>query len=116
MTFTARYISDGRYLDYVAPSDVAAGDVIVVGELVGVAPGPILAGRTDALCVEGVVDFAKATGNGTAIGAGVRVYWDAGNKVATASDGGAANKYIGKTGFSGAADDDATVRVRFHPL
>ena len=116
MAFTARYISDGRYLDYVAPSDVAAGDVIVAGELVGVAAGPIPAGRMDGLCVDGVVDFAKATGNGTAIAAGAKVYWDAGSKVATTSDGGGANKYIGKTGFSGAGDDDAVVRVRFHPL
>ena len=57
MGFTARYISDGRYLDYTAPSDVAAGDVVVVGELVGVAVEPIAAGRMDGLCVDGVVDF-----------------------------------------------------------
>jgi len=116
MAFLARYISDGRYLDYTASSDVAAGDVIVAGELVGVAVGPIAAGRTDGLCVDGVVDFAKATGSGTAVSEGAKVYWDAGNKVATTSDGGGANRYIGKAGFGGAGDDDAVVRVRFHPL
>jgi predicted RecA/RadA family phage recombinase len=114
--FTARYISDGRYLDYIAPSDVAAGDVIVVGELVGVAVEPIPAGRMDGLCVEGLVDFAKAAGPGTGIAGGAKLYWDATNVVATTSDGGGTNKYIGKTDFSGAADGDATVRVRFHPL
>ncbi len=116
MGFTARYISDGKYLDYTPQADLAAGDVVVVGELVGVAVQPITAGRMDGRCVEGLVAFAKATGNGTAIAAGAKVYWDAGNKVATTSDGGGANKYIGKTDFSGAGDGDATVRVRFHPL
>lgn len=114
--FVARYISDGRYLDYTAGADLAAGDVVVVGELVGVAVQPLAAGQTDGLCVEGVIDFAKATGNGTAIAGGVLLYWDATAKVATTNAGGGANKYIGKSVFAGATDSAAVVRVRFHPL
>ena len=115
MTFTARYISDGRYIDYTPAQDVAAGDVVIQGELPGVAVEDIPAGKLGALCVDGLVDFAKASGNGTAIAAGTALYWDATAKQATASAGGGANKYIGKSALA-AADGDATVRVRFHPL
>ena len=65
--------------------------------------------RLGALAVEGVFDFPKATGGGTAIGAGVNVYWNAGTGVATTTSAG--NKLIGKT-VRAAADADATVRVR----
>ncbi len=115
MAFTARFISDGRYIDYTPSVDVAAGDVVIQGELPGVAVGDIKASALGSLCVDGLVDFAKASGNGTAIGAGVLLYWDASAKVATASAGGGANKYIGKSAQA-AGDDDSLVRVRFHPL
>jgi predicted RecA/RadA family phage recombinase len=40
-----------------------------------------------------------------------KVYWDAGNSVATTDTDEGANKYLGKT-VRAAADADATVRVR----
>jgi len=56
-----------------------------------------------------VFDFAKATGQGTAIGVGANVYWDDTNNVATTTATG--NKLIGKC-VRAAVDADATVRVR----
>jgi len=100
---------DGGSIDYTPTVDVAAGDVIVQGELVGVAKLDIKANTLGALAVMGVFDFAKATGGGTAITAGANVYWDNTNKVATTTATG--NKLIGKCGKA-AADADATVRVR----
>ena len=108
---TATFIHDGNRIDYTPGSAVSAGDVVVQGELVGVAKLPIAANALGALAVTGVFDFPKATGEGTAITAGANVYWDAGDTEAKEDDESGANKLIGKTVVA-AADADATVRVR----
>lgn len=108
---TATFVHEGGTINYTPGSAVAAGDVVVQGELVGVAKQPIAANALGALAVTGVFDFPKATGVGTGITAGAKVYWDAGNTVATTDDGTGANKLIGKV-VTAAGDDDATVRVR----
>ena len=105
----ATFVHDGASIDYTPGAAVAAGDVIVQGELVGVARTPIAANALGSLAVAGVFDFAKATGGGTAITAGANVYWDDTNNVATTTATG--NKLIGKC-VKAAADADATVRVR----
>ena len=46
---------------------------------------PIAANTPGSLAVAGVFDFPKATGAGSGIAAGTKVYWDATNKVATAT-------------------------------
>lgn len=101
----------GDTVDYIPAADVAAGDVVAQGDLIGVANREIKAGALGALAVVGVFDFPKATGAGQAIAAGSKVYWDATAKVATTSDGGGANKFLGKSVVA-AGDDDATVRAR----
>ncbi len=105
----ARYIQDDESVDYTPGSNVTAGDVVVQGDLVGVAKLDILAGRLGALAVEGIFDFPKSTAGGSAIAVGTTVYWNAGAQQATATATG--NKLIGKT-TKAAADADATVRVR----
>jgi len=108
---TAVYVHEGDSIDYTPAADVAAGDVVVQGELVGVARQPIAANTAGSLAVVGVLDFPKTTGVGTAIVVGSRVYWDATNGVATTDDGLGVNKLLGKT-VRDAGDNDATVRVR----
>lgn len=109
MAVQATFVQDGASVDYTPGSAVAAGDVIVQGELIGVARTPIAAGVLGSLAVDGVFDFAKATGGGTAISAGANVYWDDTNNVATTTATG--NKLIGKC-VKAAADGDNKVRVR----
>ena len=106
-----QYVQDGKSIDYTPTADVAPGDVVVQGELVGVAKRPIPANTLGALSVVGVFDFPKATGASTAIAVGSKVYWNATTKLASTADGGGANKLIGKT-TKAAADADATVTVR----
>jgi len=106
---TARFVHDGNSVDYTPGSAVTAGDVVVQGELVGVAKVDIPANVLGALAVSGVFDFPKATGTGTAIAAGANCYWDATNQRATTTASG--NKLIGKA-VRAAADADATVRIR----
>jgi predicted RecA/RadA family phage recombinase len=108
----ATFVSEGRAVDYTPTADVAAGDVVVQGDLVGVARAPIAANTPGALVIAGLFDFAKTTGASTGIAVGTKVYWDSAVKVATATVG--TNKYLGKTAKA-AADADATVRVRLIP-
>ena len=105
----AVYVQDDESVDYTPTIDVAAGDVVVQADLVGIATKPIKANQLGALAVEGVFDFAKATSGGSALAAGTSVYWDdTANVVTTTATG---NKLIGKV-VRAAADADATVRVR----
>ena len=107
---TATFIHDGKAIDYTPGAAVSAGDVVVQGELVGVAKVPIAANALGALAVTGVFDLPKATGVGTAITVGANVYWDVADTEAKEDSESGANKLIGKT-VKAAADDDATVRV-----
>ena len=109
----AVFVQNGAAVDYTPGADVTAGDVVVQGDLIGVAKQDIKANALGALAVEGVFDFAKATGVGTAITVGAIVYWDDTADQATTSDGAGANKQIGKT-VAAAGDNDATVRVRLN--
>jgi len=108
---TATFVQHGDSIDHTPVADVAPGEVVVQGELVGIAKTAIAAGVLGAIAVVGVFDVPKATGVTTAITAGAKVYWDAGNSVATTDDDTGNNKLLGKT-IAAAADDDATVRVR----
>lgn len=107
----AQFVQDGKSIDYTPGADVSAGDIVVQGDLLGVAKLDIAANQLGALAVDGVFDIDKATGVGTGIAVGTKVYWDATNKQATADDNSGANKYLGKTTAT-AGDDDAKVRVR----
>jgi predicted RecA/RadA family phage recombinase len=99
----------GNSIDYTPTADVAAGEVVVAGDLIGVAERPIPANIQGALTIAGIRDFAKPTGAGSAAGMtfGAKVYWDDTNNVATVTAG--TNKQIGKI-VKTAADEDATVR------
>ena len=61
----AVYIQDGEYIDYTPTSAVAAGDVVVQGEMVGVARTPIAANALGSLAIVGVFEFAKANPDAT---------------------------------------------------
>lgn len=107
----AVFVHDGHAVDHTPAAVVAAGDVVVQGELVGIAKTPIAANALGAIAVRGVFDVAKATGASTAITAGALCYWDATGQVATVDAAGGTNKLLGKA-IAAAGDDDATVRIR----
>jgi len=107
----ATFVHDGAAIDYTPGAAVAAGDVVVQGELIGIAKTPIAANALGALAVDGVYDLPKATGVSTAITAGALVYWDVADGEATTAADSGTNKLLGKT-IAAAGDNDATVRVR----
>lgn len=101
----AKYVQKGDSIDYRPSENIAAGDVIVVADLIGVARLDIAAGTLGSLAVVGVFDVVKAT---TAVTAGSTVYWDAGAKQATLVSG--SNHYLGKA-IAAADGSDEHVRV-----
>ena len=76
----ARFIHEGRAIDYTPTTDVMAGTVVVLGDRVGVSIVDIAANVLGALQVVGVFDFAK---DNTVIPLYGKVYWNATTKKAT---------------------------------
>lgn len=106
----AKYIHEGKSIDYTPATDVEIGQVVVQGDLVGVALHSIEANRLGALQVSGVFRFPKATGSALAVG--TKVYWDESAKQATDDDDTGSNKYLGKVVATAAtADDSVLVRL-----
>ena len=102
----AKYVHDGLAIDYTPAADVAAGDIVATGSLIGVARLDIKAHELGALAMTGVYDVAKADSATFALGA--PVYWDADtNKACTTSS-------KPKLGIAivAAQSADAIVRVR----
>ena len=108
----AEFVHRGDAVDYTPGADVAAGDVVVQSDLVGIAKRDIKANELGALAVAGVFDVAKEGGVGVTFAIGDKVYWDDANNFAVATDGAGANKLMGKA-VTAAADADASVLVRF---
>lgn len=102
---------EGAAIDHTPVANLASGDVVVQGGLVGVARLDIKANTLGSLAVEGVFDFLKGVGPGSALAVGTDAYWDAANQQATADPAAGANKRIGRV-VKAAADNDATVRIR----
>ena len=113
MAYEATYRNTGHEIEYTpSGSSVAAGEVLVLGELVCIAKTDIADGEEGALTIEGVADVVKTGGGGITFAQGAVVYWDATGNVATSTAG--ANKIMGKA-VAAAADDDTSVRVKLTP-
>ena len=107
----ADFVHRGDAIDYTPGADVAAGEVVVQSDLIGITKLDIAANELGALAVTGVFDVAKEGGVGVTFAVGDKVYWDDGNDFAVATDGAGANKLLGKA-VAAAADADTSVRVR----
>ncbi|MEL7499043.1 MAG: DUF2190 family protein [Planctomycetota bacterium] len=107
----ATYIQCGDAIDYTPGADVAVGQVVVLGDLIGIAKTAIAANQLGALAVAGVFDVAKEGGAAVTFAVGDLAYWDDTNNVAVTADGGGANKLLGNA-VTAAADADTLVRVR----
>jgi len=106
----ARFVAPGMTISHTPTAALAAGEVVVLGQLVGVTTHPVEANQLCGLTVQGVFDFAKATGGSIAVGA--LVYWDDTANVATTTVTG--NTLIGKC-VRAAGTSDTTVRVLLTP-
>jgi len=85
----ASFVQDGDILNHTPGSAVAAGDVVVIGSIVGVATQAIAASAQGAVTVEGVFAMPKpAAGSGSeTISAGAKVYYYATSGIANTTTG-----------------------------
>ena len=77
------YIQRGDVLTIPAPANTLSGEVVIIGELRGVALGDAAETATLDVQTEGVFELAKVAANAFAIGAAV--YYDADTKLVTAT-------------------------------
>lgn len=82
---SAKFIQEGRRIDYTPSADVDAGDVVVLGDaLVGIATYDIPDGKAGSLAIEGVFEFPKVFADaGEAIALGKAVLWNTSTSKAT---------------------------------
>ena len=103
----ALYRFVGKRIDYVCQSEVARGDVIVVGSVVGVAEVPGTTGQKISLTTSGVFEMVTDCAG---IDQGAAVYLK-GGKVTKTADGAVA---LGKAYSAAAAATGATVLVKIN--
>ena len=109
-----RYQSSSCDIDYTPGSAVTAGDVLVLGSIIGVATQDIAANAKGSLALEGVFQVPKITGSNAV---GTLIYWDpAGDPLGGTSGTGAATSTAGalkQLGYVAAASlsADETVQI-----
>lgn len=103
------YICKGDTIEVIAAEAIASGDVVVTNGLIGIAVTSAAIGETVAVKIEGVFSLAK---DNAAINQGAVVYWNATDKVVTATAG--TNAQIGYAYLSAIAADTA-VLVKLWP-
>ena len=113
----AKFVHDGKAIDYTPANAVIAGQVVELGTVPLVAPVAIPAGVLGALSCDGVFDVPKTS---DAFTAGDTVYWDDdGDPVTGDAGSGAADSSTGNlmgVAVADAASEASYVRVRLHAI
>lgn len=109
MAIIARKVSEGLTTDYTPGAAVAAGEVVVLEDMIGVARVDIPANTQGALYLGGAHTLPKATGTAEVMPIGTDVYLDVSGEVVTVSASG--NLYLGKVVHEAAGASDAEVTV-----
>lgn len=113
----AKFVHDGKAIDYTPTNAVIAGQVVELGTVPLVAPVAIPAGVLGALSCVGVFDLPKTS---DAFTAGDTVYWDNdGTPVTGDAESGAADSATGNlmgVAVADAAAEASYVRVRLHAI
>lgn len=71
---TSKYVQPGKVLQYTAGSNIASGDVVVIGKILGVALNAIASGATGSVAIDGVFTLPKVTT--AVIPQGSHLLWD----------------------------------------
>ena len=91
MSKVATYVQEGKFIDIVVSANVAAGDVVMVGDVAAVADRAITSGGTGAVHTEGVYSLVA----GGSIGVGDKVTFNSSNGKVAAYVSGTSNPVIG---------------------
>lgn len=104
------FVQPGEKITYTnaTGSDIASGDVVIIGSLAGVAMGDIADEAEGEVLLEGVVELTKDAP--LAIAQGDELFWNTTNDEVTKT---ATDKPIG-TAHAAAASSDTTVQVKLY--
>jgi len=100
------YIADGQTVDYTSGATIAAGDLVVVGGLVGVAIDDMVSGDVGVVRIAGVVEVDKQAS--LVVAQGDLLYCDA---TSGELDKTAASQTLAGTAFSAEIAGTSTVKV-----
>lgn len=110
---TTKYVQKGEIIDYTPTAAKASNTVVALGILLGVVCADIAANATGALAIQGVFDLPKKAGS--AITAGAKLTWSAGDNAFTTGAGSAGDTLGGAVAIAAAASADTVVRVLLLP-
>lgn len=102
------YIQEGEVWPFTAAATIAAGDLVAVSTIVGVAISDVASGASGLIQTSGVFEVGKETG---AIAQGDSLYLKATTKKVTTTS--ADNVFVGYA-FSSALSADTTVQVKIN--
>lgn len=71
---TSKYVQPGKVLQYTAGANIASGDVVVIGKILGVALNAIANGATGSVAIDGVFTLPKVST--AVIPQGSHLLWD----------------------------------------
>lgn len=100
----------GDRIRYTPSTDISAGSVVVVGELVGVSLDAIEANREGTLMIEGEYLMTRANIVLGGIAVGRQMYWDAATPGATTVA--AARKKVGRAVETGGQPSSTPIKIR----
>jgi predicted RecA/RadA family phage recombinase len=108
------YVSNGKTIPY-TPSgdDVASGQAILVGDILGVAVADIADGEEGELALEGVFNVPKKSTD--TFDAGQIVFWDAATNGGELTETASTHKPVGVC-MAAAGNPSATVPLKLVPL
>ena len=102
----AKYVNCGKSVDIVPTKDIAAGEIVIRGNLIGIAHLDIPAGVLGSLSTEGIYNVEKSSGVTFEVGS--FVYWNKNSGTATATE---TDTKIG-VAVAAAASGDTSVTVK----
>lgn len=79
------FIQNGHYLDVTPSSAYAGGELVILGDVVGVAVADIPANETGVICCSGVFEFSKNPA--AVVESGDHAHWDVVTKQVVAHGG-----------------------------
>lgn len=84
------YIESSERLDYIVPEGVTikSGQIVEIGDLVGVSLNDGVEGSIVTITFEGVFELPKVTGSGTGMTQGMSLYFNGEGELTNASDDG----------------------------
>lgn len=106
------FLHDGERMTVVAPANANSGDLVVVGQMFGIAETSPVSGSNVVIRCGGVATLRKLNGASSSFAQGANLHWDATNANVTISA--TSNTRIGVAAVA-AANTDVVATIRLNP-